>query len=152
MTRAARGLLPLATALLFLGCSGSLDDLTARHATKEAAPPGVETAPKVVFNSPRHHGAYTFGHGVRQAFTDKGVFLECGLPMFKERLWIPLAAIAGCSRTQWSHRRWDTNLWVEDAQVLISFPDNGDRLANWCSARGITMFDHETEAKWLQLR
>jgi hypothetical protein len=146
--RASTSLLVLATLLPSLGCSGPLGDLAERHAAQEPPPGSAETGDKVVLFSPLHRGAWSFG-GVRQAFTDSGVFLEAGPLGFKKSLWIPTTAIGGCSRTQWARQAWDTNLWVEDTQVLVSFPDNDNRVVKWCTQRGIVVFDRATESRWL---
>jgi hypothetical protein len=71
---------------------------------------------------------------------------------FTRRVWIPVTAIAGCSRTWWSGHRYDTNFWVADAQVLVSVPDNDDRFVQWCKDRGLTLFDRKTEGRWLHER
>ena len=150
--RAPRSLLvAVSAALLCAGCSGSLKDLEEHHAAKDPAPPSVHDGGKVVLLSPRHRGAFTF-RGVRQAFTDSGAYLELGQLGRRTRLWIPVVAITACSRTQWGGGVWDTNLWVEDSQVLISFPDSDDRLVQWCKDHGLTVFDRATQSKWLNER
>jgi hypothetical protein len=139
-------------ALLCSACSGSLKDLEQSHPAKDPAPASVEDGRTVVLSSPRHRGAFTFDGSVSQAFTDSGVYLEVRQLGPSTRLWIPLPALTGCSRTQWGGGRWDTNLWVQDAQVLIGFPDNDDRLVRWCKDRGLTVFDRATQSKWLNER
>jgi hypothetical protein len=68
---------------------------------------------------------------------------------FTKRVWIPVAAITGCSRTWWSGNRYDTNFWVEDAQVLVSMPDKDNRFVQWCRDHGLALFDRATESRWL---
>jgi hypothetical protein len=145
-------LVAVSAALLCVGCSGSVKDLEEHHAAKDPAPPSVHDGGKLVLLSPRHRGAFTFTGGVRQAFTDSGAYVEMGQLGARTRLWIPVVAIKGCSRTQWGGGVWDTNLWVEDSQVLISFPDSDDRLVQWCKDHGLTVFDRATQSKWLNER
>ena len=141
----------LVAAAICSGCFGPVADLEERYTAKETPPASVAKGPKVVLLSPDHRGAFTI-HGVRQAFTDSGVYLKVAPVGLSKELWIPLEALAGCSRTQWGAGRWDTNLWVQDARVLISFPDNDDRLVQWCRDRGITVYDRATESRWLNER
>jgi hypothetical protein len=144
-----RMVIPVVAGLAVSACTGPLGDLADRHATTQPAPSSLQVGERVVLLSPRHRGAFTFSGGVAQAFAESGVFLEVGPSWFERRLWIPAASISGCSRTQWSKKRWETNLWVEDAQVLIRFPDSDGRVLQWCTEHSITVFDRATQSKWL---
>ena len=150
-------LIVLLAGLLAGGCSGALNDLAERHRATTEPPAGVEEGGLVFLVSPRHWGTDKFwggvgGSGVRQAFTDDGVFLELGTPGFKKAVWIPLSAIAGCSRSRavGGLRLGRTNLWVEDSQVLIRFADDRGRVLKWCTQRGLRVSDDTIEATWLQ--
>jgi hypothetical protein len=147
----------LAAALLAGGCSGSLDDLAARHRATTDPPAGVEEGGLVFLASPRHWGTDKFsggvnGSGVRQAFTDDGVFLEIGTPGLKKAVWIPLSAIAGCSRSRapGGLHLGRTGLWIADSQVLIRYADERGRVLKWCAQRGLKVSDDTIEATWLQ--
>src|SRR5438046_2141013 len=107
--------------LSVVACSPELHDLAKHHETSNAPPVLVMDGGKVAVESAWHRGMSTF-RGVRKGFTAKGLFLELGPTGFKTRLWIPVSAIRGCSRTQWSLNRWGTNFWVEDSKVLIEMP------------------------------
>ena len=130
---------------------GPMADLRERHASQGDVPVSVERGPKVVLLSPQHRGAFTF-RGVRQAFTASGIYLSATRLGLGSELWIPLEAIAGCSRNHWADGRHETSFWVEDAQVLVTFPDTNDRFVGWCRERGIAVVDEATENGWLNRR
>lgn len=164
MSRAKRfrsATIALLVCACFAGCSppfsASLDDLVERHPATGPEPADFERGRWLYLISPRHWGAAEFadaenGARFRQALTDKGVFLEFRTLWFRKAVWIPVSAITGCSRSQapYGLRRWNTNLWVEDSQVLMRFPDEKGHIAKWCTDRGLTVAGEAMEGTWLQ--
>src|SRR5262249_33636307 len=125
MSLAVRGrlgasVIAIGIGLLSAGCSAALDALPQRHRAARPPPAGVEDGKGVYLIRPLHSGASTFtggtnGSGLRQAFTADGLYLEVRYVFTTRAVWIPMSAIAGCSRSlaYAGQLRGRTNLWIE---------------------------------------
>jgi hypothetical protein len=129
----------LALAAHLAGCSFRPWADLRREFASEAQPTQVSVHGKgFVLYSGRMTGAFEYDTGASFDVSQTGVYLSTTC----ERVFVPVAAIKACSRTEWGSHS-DTNLWVEVARVQIALPDNDKVIPQWCTTHNIPIVDKE---------
>ena len=95
-----------------------------------------------LFDYERRRGSVTDVTGV---VDDDGVTLRTGWPrrILSSSLFVPWASIAACGQTLWCPGR-DTNLWLDDRKVEISFEDDDRTILQMCDAHGVPVLTPKT--------
>ena len=144
------GLLPVFIAgvmFLMLSGDGPYRDLEVTFPAVTGADSGLVVSDRVVFASTKHRGSYNYD-GVRVTLSDDFVELNPQFPLNAglQRVQIPEAAIAGCSKTcgGW----WTADLLIESTGTEISLEESQSVL-DWCWNNRIPMISGADRREWL---
>lgn len=134
-----------------VACSAPWKELQSRYRTEDAVPSVREEGKSIALFATGYKGVFSYRGMVTQSFDSKRVYLALKGPfgITRRQVSIPLSAITACSRTEW-RSGWDTNLWLADPRVEISFKDDhDDRILKWCEANHIPLVDSQTQIRLL---
>jgi hypothetical protein len=132
------------------GCARPWTDLHQRFATVEPPPAASRRGQSVRLSG---RGGFpksvSYGGAVVYACDTGGVYLDVGKSRGSVR--IPVSAVGFCSRSIWESSR-STNVWVPDAGVEISLPDNDESIISWCREQKVRIVDRATAIRLVHER